>query len=493
MSRMSKSPILRLTSALLLPFFLRAQTGGNLSGCKGGCESGESCVGNPFSQPVPDSECDGCAGGKYWWPCNFETLCFCGSGDADAPRFPPAPKSGLESNDIDVCSSVLTEVVFDAATGGMAGGGSGGDGSSPYTYQGLCDAIAQYNMHHDEKFANAGDEMQIRAELAAFIAHVAVDTQGFAAVREEMHCAEPITGGDGEVYCKPCREEHYDASTKTCAEGYLASEGSYKEYCDATRQPPQGCACSVDLGVSAAAVPAEAASSSAGLDTTGYVAASDMYFARGAILNSWNYDYYGAGLALFGDGNVLCDEPDLVSANPQIAWGAGIYKWMEKMKFGTTGSTAHKQAVRFNFGGTVEVLYGELECPAGEWTSEDHVTMVRDRVARVCTAGAALGVYLEMDKCDDTAPDCVACEGLKEIFEACQLDGTCPDCSTWPMYVTFVSHSPTVTPVRIEPPEDWDLWHQTQTGASIVGASSWLAVSLVFLGWLLPLTILWHS
>jgi hypothetical protein len=58
--------------------------------------------------------------------------------------------------------------------------------------------------------------------------------------------------------------------------------------------------------------------------------------------------------------------------------------------------------------------------PAGEWTSEDHVTMVRDRVARVCTAGAALGVYLEMDKCDDTAPDCVACEGLKEIFEACQ-------------------------------------------------------------------------
>jgi hypothetical protein len=236
-----------------------------------------------------------------------------------------------------VCSSVLTEVVFDAATGGMAGGGSGGDGSSPYTYQGLCDAIAQYNVHHDEKFA-AGDEIQIRAELAAFIAHVAVDTQGFAAVREEMHCAEPITGGDGEVYCKPCREEHYNASTKTCAEGYLASEGSYKEYCDAARQP-------------------------AGLDTTGYVAASDMYFARGAILNSWNYDYYGAGLTLFGDGKVLCDEPDLVSANPQIAWGAGIYKWMEKMKFGTTGSTAHKQAVRFNFGGTVEILYGELECP----------------------------------------------------------------------------------------------------------------------------------
>ena len=92
-------------------------------------------------------------------------------------------------------------------------------GRALYTYQGLCDAIMAYNMYHDEKFANMGDEMQIRAELAAFLAHVAVDTRGFSVVREEMHCVNPITGTDGNVYCMPCREENYDASTRTCTQG----------------------------------------------------------------------------------------------------------------------------------------------------------------------------------------------------------------------------------------------------------------------------------
>ena len=46
--------------------------GGNLSNCKGGCPGGEACVGNPFSQPVSDSECSACGRGQYWWPCNFE-------------------------------------------------------------------------------------------------------------------------------------------------------------------------------------------------------------------------------------------------------------------------------------------------------------------------------------------------------------------------------------------------------------------------------------
>lgn len=63
--------LLHSTTCLLL---IHAQTGGNLSNCKGGCQLGEVCIGNPFSQPVSDDECNTCAAGRYWWPCNFETL-----------------------------------------------------------------------------------------------------------------------------------------------------------------------------------------------------------------------------------------------------------------------------------------------------------------------------------------------------------------------------------------------------------------------------------
>ena len=51
-----------LTTITILPSL--AQTGGNLSNCKSGCQLGELCVGNPFSQPVSDDECLTCAGGR---------------------------------------------------------------------------------------------------------------------------------------------------------------------------------------------------------------------------------------------------------------------------------------------------------------------------------------------------------------------------------------------------------------------------------------------
>ena len=47
-----------------------------------------------------------------------------------------------------------------------------------------------------------------------------------------------------------------------------------------------------------------------------------------------------------------------------------------KMIFGTQGTSAHKQVMKENFGGSVEVLYGDLECPSNQWTSAKHVTQV---------------------------------------------------------------------------------------------------------------------
>lgn len=447
-----------------------APTGGNLSNCKGSCNKGERCIGNPFSQPVTDSQCNKCAGTQYWWPCNFETLCYCNSVEEGAPRVPPAPKSRVKENDeLHPCEDILTEDIFTTIVQPTSE-----EGKALFTYSGLCNAIGTYNALHDEKFANMGTEEQMRAELAAFLAHTAVDTRGFSVTREEFHCVDPITGSDGKLYCKPCKEENYNSETKTCSLPYLLTEESYKEYCDVTRQkPPQGCACD-SKGVMPAFVPVPTLE----VETTGHIDASDAYFTRGAISVNWNYDYYGASLSMTGDGSILCDNPDLVATSPHYAWGVGIYKWMEKMTFGTQGETAHRQVLKGgNFGGTVEVLYGDLECPANQWTSAVHEDMVQERVAQACKSGTALGVYLEMEthkKCKE----CLKCDGLKKIFELLYI--TNPDCSNWTQFVR--SDAPSVTPVIIESPsfEDWKL-NYSQRSAAFVAVPYWAVSTVGFL------------
>lgn len=264
---------LAISSVLASSASAQQATGGNLSHCRGGCRSGEKCIGNSFSQPVSDAECSGCAGGQYWWPCNFETLCYCNDAEESAPRVPPAPKSWVKLNEevTDPCAEILTEDVFNKIVQPKTE-----EGRALFTYRGLCDAIEQYNSYHDEKFARMGTTDQIRAELAAFLAHTATDTRGYSLLREEIHCAEPITGTDGKTYCKVCKEETYDRKTRQCTESYFRTKQSYEEYCDKTRQPPMGCGCNKNA-VMQSAVPVELGTS---FDTTGYVAASDMYFTR---------------------------------------------------------------------------------------------------------------------------------------------------------------------------------------------------------------------
>lgn len=435
---------------------------------------------------MKDSECNGCAGGQYWWPCNFETLCYCADYEEGSPRIPPAPKSRLQVNEgIDPCRDVLTEEVFNSVVQPATD-----EGRALFTYDGLCNAIHQYNMNHDEKFAQMGNDEQIRAEIAAFLAHTAADTNGYSTTREGLHCVEPITGSDGRVYCKPCKEAYYDAVTGTCSQNYFTDADSYNEYCDVTRQAPQGCTCDKE-SIEPVTVPRVDASQAFAFDAggdqgpssmfTGYIPASSAYFTRGALEISWNYDYYGASQSLTGDPDFLCDNPDFVSTRPEYAWGVGLYKWMEKMIFGTTGSTAHKQVLNGgNFGGTVKVLYGDLECPSNPNSSAKHVELVRDRVAQVCKAGAALGVFLEMDKCDNSR-DCLECSGLKEIYESCQLDGSCPDCNTWTQFVR--SSPPTVTPIRIGSPtwDDWATNYHNSRSAAEVNSPSLYTITWVLL------------
>lgn len=391
--------------------------------------------------------------------CN-KTLCFCASTDEGAPRVPPAPSSKLQVNEeIDPCTDVLTEDVFNSIVQPATD-----EGRALFSYSGLCIAIDIYNRYHDEKFAMMGTEEQIRAELASFLAHAAADTYGFSVYRDGQHCTNPITGSDGKVYCSPCKEEHYDKESNTCSEPWIVSDTSYEEFCDSTRTGEQGCDCK---NVTIASVPGYT-------DAIGYIAASDAFFPRGSIITQWNYDYLGSSLSLTGDKEILCNNPDLIATDSQYAWGAGIVKYMEKMQFGTTGETAHKQVMKGNFGGSVEVLYGDLECPASEWESLAHVDLVKVRVSEVCKAGAALGVYVEMASCD-TPSNCVQCEGLKELYDSCKQDGSCPYCETWTQFVR--SSAPTVTPIRVESPS-WEDWAANQpprtSSADIFLASSWL-------------------
>ena len=272
--------------------------------------------------------------------------------------------------------------------------------------------------------------------------------EGFSVDRDEQHCTNPISGTDGRVYCLPCKEQHYNKETKTCSEPWIVSGTNYEEFCDTTRTGVQGCNCK---NVTMANVPGYT-------NAIGYIAASDAYISRGSIATEWNYDYLGTSLSLTGVPDILCENPDLVATDSQYAWGSGIYKYMEKMQFGTTGETAHKQVMKGNFGGSVEVLYGDLECPSSEWGSLEHVDLVKTRVSEVCKSGAALGIYVEIDKCD-TPTNCVTCEGLKDIYDSCRDDGSCPHCETWTQFVK--SSAPTVTPIIVESPS-WEDWAANQ-------------------------------
>ena len=70
---------------------------------------------------------------------------------------PPAPQSGEKANEeVDACRDVLTEEVFNSVVRPATL-----KGNALFTYKGLCDAMAQYNQFHDEKFAGMGTEEQV--------------------------------------------------------------------------------------------------------------------------------------------------------------------------------------------------------------------------------------------------------------------------------------------------------------------------------------------
>ena len=175
---------------------------------------------------------------------------------------------------------------------------------------------------------------------------------------------------------------------------------TFNGYCDYVIEPPLACPCDGALMG----------------DEDGYIPASAVFFGRGAIQLSWNYNFRAASEALTSDPNTFCENPDLVATTPEYAWGAGIFFWMENLKEETT---CHIEALKsHDFGGTLNNINGGLECPAyhGGW----HGEAVKMRLNRYCRATATLGLdsIMVMD----------GCKGLNASFAECLGDDTCPDC-----------------------------------------------------------------
>ena len=297
--------------------------------CQGGCPvKGHKCVGNQnHPQTIDDAECKKCNEGQSFWPCDVDGLCFCW--DPNLPRIPPAPSSGKAQLSNERPCDYFTEQKYNELAP---------TAQHPYTYQGLCDAIDDYNAGHAEKAFMMGTEEERKAEFAAFLGHTLHESDEWRAGREYLICADNKVV-DGEVYCKPCDSESFDWETFKCDGVGLVGDGlTYNGYCNYVIEPPLACACE------------ELQSEPAPLD--GYIPANKVFFGRGAIQvcctimtfcniyhddmllhhtslsaslyqTSWNYNYRSASDALTGDSSTFCENPDLIATTPKYAWGAG--------------------------------------------------------------------------------------------------------------------------------------------------------------------------
>jgi chitinase len=85
------------------------------------------------------------------------------------------------------------------------------------------------------------------------------------------------------------------------------------------------------------------------------------YYGRGPIQLSWNYNYCAASKAIFGNEEVLRQDPDRVAREPKIAWATAIWFWMTQTGAGTM--TCHNAIVNnAGFGETIRTINGGLEC-----------------------------------------------------------------------------------------------------------------------------------
>ncbi len=94
----------------------------------------------------------------------------------------------------------------------------------------------------------------------------------------------------------------------------------------------------------------------------GCPAGVDMYYGRGPLQLSWNFNYKAAGDALGLD---LLENPMLVQEDPKIAWATALWYWNTQK--GPGNYTCHDaMAGGHGFGETIRTINGPLECDGGK-------------------------------------------------------------------------------------------------------------------------------
>ena len=110
------------------------------------------------------------------------------------------------------------------------------------------------------------------------------------------------------------------------------------------------------------------------------------YYGRGPIQLSYNGNYGYASDCIFGNKNLLLNNPDLVETDPVTAFKTAIYFWMTPQTYKPSAhdvmtgkwqpNAADKAANRLpGFGMTIDIVNGELECNKGE-----NVYSMNDRI-----------------------------------------------------------------------------------------------------------------
>ena len=389
--------------------------------CRGG---NRKCIGDTAMQAVTDEDCAQCikSGTSWTWPCSVEGLCWCW--DSTKPRVKPAPPSTFEVAEAKPCD-VFTEDMFDVIAPNAV---------HPYTYDGLCEVIDTLNERYDEKIFQMGTLEQQKNEWAAFIGHTTHESAQYTAAREALMCARTVERGSG-TYCKPCENKNFDWTNRYCEVSMVSNGQFIEDYCDKIVTPPHGCVCGPTTEVDKH-------------DLKGLMNPNVSYFGRGAIQLSWNMNYLKASQVLAESSDTLCTQPDLVATEPKYAWGTALWFWMFSKPSDGKETTCHIRALEGNFGGTLDIINGGLECPADP--EGYHAEAIVTRMRYYCIAASVIGVkrLLDLDGCD----------GLSKAFEDCVMDGWCPECQDWLMDAEPEETKPPSPAAPTSPPVPFRSW-----------------------------------
>lgn len=107
--------------------------------------------------------------------------------------------------------------------------------------------------------------------------------------------------------------------------------------------------------------------------------AGKKYYGRGPMELSYNGNYGYASVCIFGDKNVLLNNPDLIENDPVVAFKTAIYFWMtpqmpkpsaHDVMIGKWHPSADDKAAGRvpGFGMTINIINGQIECNQGDNT-----------------------------------------------------------------------------------------------------------------------------